>query len=296
MEKKRFGHILFIPGPSRGRYPHCNSLYIDDAMKALIDAGSDESFMRHLEKNHLVDMLVNSHYHEDHILFNILFPDADLCVHEAERSCYRSIRNMLDYYGLTGTDHEKAWHDILIERFNYREREPALAFRDGDILDFGRTRMEVVHTPGHSPGHCSFYFPEEEVLFLGDLDMTGFGPWYGDRVSDIDETIESVRRLTKIPARVFISAHEAGIIEGDLSGPAETYLAVIDQREERLMGCLGHPQTLDEIAARWLMYGRPREPKYLFEFAERALVKKHLERLEKKKAVKKRQDGRYVPA
>lgn len=291
--KKRFGSIIFVPGPANGRYPFCNSLYIDDSKKVLIDAGSDEHFLRSLEGDHPIDMLINSHYHEDHIMFNFLFPQADLCVHEAEVPCYQSIRNMLDYYGLIGTEHEKVWHDIILSTFHYREREPNLTFRDGDVLSFGRTRMVVIHTPGHSSGHCSFYFPEEEVLYLGDLDMTAFGPWYGDRVSDIDDTIESVRRLMKIPARAYISAHEAGIIEGDLTGPAETYLAVIDEREKKLMTFLEKPRTLGEITDQWMIYKKPREPKYLFEFAERALIKKHLERLERKKKVK-RNKGRYL--
>jgi len=293
--QKRFGRIVFVPGPSNGRYPFCNSLYIDDSRGVLIDAGSDEAFLGALKEAHKIDMIINSHYHEDHILFNYLFPGADLGVHDAEVPCYRSIRHFLDFYGLAGTEYEQAWHDILIDRFNYREREPGLTFRDGDILDFGRTRMVVVHTPGHSPGHCSFYFPEEGMLFLGDLDMTGFGPWYGDRVSDIDDTIASVHRLMQIPARIFISAHETGIIEGDLSGAAEAYLAVIHERERKLLACLDRPRTLDEIAGRWIMYKRPREPKYLFEFAERALVRKHLERLEKKKTVTRVED-RYVLA
>lgn len=293
--KKRFGNIIFVPGPSNGRYPYCNSIYIDDSRRAVIDAGSDEHFLRGLKETQQVDMLINSHYHEDHIMFNFLFPHADLCVHKVEVPCYQSIWNLLDYYGLIGTEHEQTWHDIIINTFHYRERTPAMVFQDGDVLHFGRTRMVVVHTPGHSPGHCSFYFPEEGVLYLGDLDMTGFGPWYGDRVSDIDDTIASVHRLMKIPARTFISAHEAGIVEGDLSEVAEAYLAVIDERERKLLAYLDQPRTLDEIVSQWLIYKRPREPKYLFEFAERALVKKHLERLEKKKTVT-RDEGRYTLA
>jgi hydroxyacylglutathione hydrolase len=293
--KERFGRIVYIPGPSNGRYPFCNSLYIDDSRRTIIDAGSDEAFLGSLKEAHQVDMILNSHYHEDHIMFNYFFSQADLGVHEAEVPCYQSIRHLLDYYGLLGTKYEQAWRDILIHTFHYRERNPTVTFQDGDVFHFGRTWMVVVHTPGHSPGHCSFYFPDEGVLFLGDMDMTAFGPWYGDRVSDIDDTIASVHRLMKIPARIFISAHEAGIIEGDLSDKAEAYLAVIDEREKKLLTCLERPKTLDEIAGQWIMYKRPREPKYLFEFAERALVKKHLERLEKNRKVTRVED-RYALA
>ena len=43
---------------------------------------------------------------------------------------------------------------------------------DGDVLDVpGRPR--VVHTPGHTPGMCSFHFESRRALFVGDL----LGTW-----------------------------------------------------------------------------------------------------------------------
>jgi choline kinase len=42
---------------------------------------------------------------------------------------------------------------------------------------------------------------------------------------------------------------------------------------------LDEPRTLEDIVGAWITYGRPREPKAFFEFGERALMKKHLERL-----------------
>jgi len=240
-----------------------------------------------------VDRVINSHYHEDHTSCNFLFPDAALYVHKAEALCYQSMQHFLDCYGLLGTEYEQVWRNIFINDFHYREREPAVGFQDGDRILFGKTTLEVIHTPGHSSGHCSFYFPEEGLVFLGDLDMTRFGPWYGDRVSDIDETIESIRRLQRLPARVFVSAHEAGIIEGDLNSAAEAYLAVIEERERNLVRYLAEPRTLDEIVCQWMIYKKPREPRHFFDFCERALTKKHLERLERKKRLKKDGD-KYV--
>jgi len=38
---------------------------------------------------------------------------------------------------------------------------------------------------------------------------------------------------------------------------------------------------MDEIVGAWIVYGRPREPEAFFEFGERAIMKKHLERLKK---------------
>lgn len=50
-------------------------------------------------------------------------------------------------------------------------RPPKLArpilFSDSDELDVPG-RLRVVHTPGHSPGHCVLHAPEEGALFTGD--------------------------------------------------------------------------------------------------------------------------------
>ena len=39
---------------------------------------------------------------------------------------------------------------------------------DGDIISFGNHRLQVLHTPGHSPGGVCFYCEEEKTIFTGD--------------------------------------------------------------------------------------------------------------------------------
>jgi hydroxyacylglutathione hydrolase len=288
---ERFGRITFIPGPRDGRYPACNSLFIDDEIKAVIDPGSDEQALLGISCLR-PGIVINSHYHEDHRTYLDFFPDSDLLVHGAELPCYLSLNSFLDYYGLLGSRHEQAWRELAVNQFNYRERYPDREISEGDLIEFGATELRVIHTPGHSPGHCCFHFPGEGVLFLGDLDMTGFGPWYGDRVSDIDQTVESVRRVLEIDAQVFISCH-APVMRGDISALAEAYIGVIDTREERIRQYLARPRTLDEIVGQWICYGKCREPDYFFEFGERSLIKKHLERLEKHGLAERTDDGRF---
>jgi len=192
------------------------------------------------------------------------------------------------------TKMKDTWRNLLVNHFNFRERIPDLEFKDGDLLNFGDTTVEVVHTPGHTIGHSSFFFPDEEALFLGDLDLTAFGPWYGDRVSDIDQTIDSLHKLLMIPAKIFITSHEAGIIEGDITELAEKYLAIINQREDTLLNFLEKSRSLDEIVNQWIIYRKPREPKDFFEFGERGMIKKHLDRLTKNGIVSIENDRYYL--
>ncbi len=290
---REFGRITFIPGENGSRYPHCNALFLDDERKAVIDPGCGEALMRDLVERHRIDVVVNSHCHEDHGVFNYLFEKSDLWVHETEAHCYRSYDAFMQYFGLKGSPHEKEWHDLFAGRCNFRERNPAVVFKDGDILDFGRTKARVVHTPGHSLGHCSFYFPDDGVLFLADLDLTAFGPWYGDRLSDIEQTRSSMKRLLSLPAEVYITSHEIGVVEGDITGLAEEYLGVIDQRERKLIAFLGQPRTLEEIVNRWIIYGKERKPRFFFEYGEASMMRKHLERLVREGRIREK-DGHFV--
>lgn len=292
MERRRFGNIVFVPGLNKGRYPFCHSLFIDDRIKAVIDAASDENALKELREDPGVDVIVNSHYHEDHLMYNYLFPDAELWVPEKEAGAFKSADVFLESYGMPSEEFKENWRKILHGQFNYVEREPARLFKDGDVLDFGETKAEVVHTPGHTWGHSSFFFPEEEILFLADIDLTKFGPWYGDEVSDIDDFIASVERVKEYPAKIYITGHEHGIIEGSIDELCDPYLAVIEEREGKLRDLLSEPRTMDEIVDAHIVYKKPREPKEFYYFGELGTMKKHIERMLKRGEVKE-QDGRY---
>ncbi len=294
METQRYGNLVFIEGPKGGRYPFCNTVLIDDERRALIDPGAGYEKLLAIKEERPIDMVINSHYHEDHISMNYLFPEADLYVPRDEAPCFTSIETFLAFYGLVDPEYRNYWTRLLRERFNYREREPAGELLDGMTIDFGNTVMEVIHTPGHTIGHSSFYFPREGILFLGDLDLTPFGPWYGDRVSDIDQTISSLHRLLEIDAAVYITCHEAGVIEGDITSLARRYLDIIEQREAALIEFLEKPRSMEEIVDRWIIYRKPREPKAFFEFGERGMMTKHLERLAARDVVGIRDSSYYL--
>ncbi len=292
MEQRRFGRLVFIPGANGGRYPYCHSLFIDDRVKAVIDPASDKDALVRIKDGSGVDAIINSHYHEDHLMYNYLFPDAELWVPEKEAKAFTSADTFLDYYGMPTKEYKDNWLKILRGQFNFVEREPTRLFKDGDILDFGETKAEVVHTPGHTWGHSCFFFPDEEVMFLADIDLTRFGPWYGDLVSSIDDFIASVQRVKVYPAKIFITGHEHGIIEGSIDSYCESYLAVIDERENRLRELLREPRTMEDIANAHIVYKKPREPKEFFYFGEWAIMGKHLERMMEKGEVVE-EDGRY---
>jgi glyoxylase-like metal-dependent hydrolase (beta-lactamase superfamily II) len=92
--------------------------------------------------------------------------------------------------------------------------EGAETFEDGDVLNVpGRPR--VVHTPGHTPGHCVFLFEGQRALFVGDALCTlnlvtgSTGPQLmhsGQNQSD-DGARESLKQLEDLEADVLLPGH-----------------------------------------------------------------------------------------
>jgi len=154
----------------------------------------------------------------------------------------------------------------------------------------------VIHTPGHTPGHLCFFFRQPAVLFLGDYDLTPFGPWYGDRDSSIPETIASIERLRQIAARTWLTSHETGVFTAPPDDLWDDYLAVIGQREAKLGRFLTAPRRLEEIIDQWIVYRKAREPLDFFRFAEAAIIRKHLERMRQVGIVRAEKDRFYIMA
>jgi len=299
MEQKMFdfeaGKIRFIRG---GKYPTCHSVFIDDEIRAVIDPACDEGKLLAIHRQRPIQVIINSHCHEDHFLLNSRFPDADLWVPGLEADGFRSMDAFLDQFYESGDVDEKAkaaWDEFFAEVVRYNPREPDRLLGEGDLLIFGQTQVQVLHTPGHSPGHLSFYFPEEKVLYLADLDLVKFGPYYGDKGSSIDDTIASLRRMAEIDADTYLVAHgREGVLDGDPIH-IRRYLDVIYTREERLLALLATgPQSLDEIVAEGIIYGGRSLSDGAWELAlsERIMMSKHLERLEQQGVIRQ-EDGNY---
>lgn len=79
---------------------------------------------------------------------------------------------------------------------------------DGDEIDLGGRTLRVLHTPGHSPGHCCFYEAARRALYSGDLIYAGrldvFYP-----TTDPTAYLRSVRRIRTLAVeRLFPGHHD----------------------------------------------------------------------------------------
>lgn len=83
--------------------------------------------------------------------------------------------------------------------FKIPPRVPDGYVEDGQKLKVGNLELEVIHTPGHSPGHVMYHFPREKVLISGDLIIMGAVGRTDLPDSDPAALDRSIRRVMRLP-------------------------------------------------------------------------------------------------
>lgn len=118
-------------------------------------------------------MAVTTHVHWDHIGGHRYFNN--IAVHEAEEKWLSSVFPLpLQAVKDNLTRVPCAFPpDFAIDNYQIFRGTPQRILHDGDRLDLGGRTLLVIHTPGHSPGHCCYYEPERKYLYSGDLIYQG---------------------------------------------------------------------------------------------------------------------------
>ncbi|MBR2384549.1 MAG: MBL fold metallo-hydrolase, partial [Clostridia bacterium] len=93
-----------------------------------------------------------------------------------------------------------------IESYQVFQGMPSFTMRDGDIIELGNRRLQVLHTPGHSPGHCCFYEKERGYLYSGDLIYSGCLDAFYPSTNPI-EFMNSVDKIRKLDIQKICPSH-----------------------------------------------------------------------------------------
>lgn len=77
---------------------------------------------------------------------------------------------------------------------------------DGDVLEVGGLKLEVIHLPGHCPGHIGLWNPHSGTLYAGDLlhYPTPLGPF---PIGDAKAHSNSIQRCLDIKPQVLLEGH-----------------------------------------------------------------------------------------
>lgn len=103
-------------------------------------------------------------------------------------------------------------HGVEAERFQRLKDYFVVELKDGDTVPLGEVRLEVIHTPGHTPGGVSFYHEPTKRLITGDCLFVGYCGRADFAESDPDALWRSLQRLAELPDdTVIYPGHNYGV-------------------------------------------------------------------------------------
>ena len=276
----RLGAVSVYLGEKSGKYPDGNQIVVRGA-----DAIA--AFDTPLVANRLgaelldADLVILGHVHEDHMAGLHRLMRAPVHVHEADVDAARSWDGMARHYGyrpriLPGM------RKMIEEKFHWVPRPDARPYRDGASWDLGGgVRVTALHMPGHTSGHCMLLAEPDGVAFIGDIDLSSFGPYYGDATSSLAEFRRTLRAVKEVPARTWVTSHHKGVVAERAAFLAllEAFAARLDARERAITEFLRQrPATLDELVEHRFVYPKHLDDLY-YEDAERRTIEQHLAEL-----------------
>ena len=190
---KRIGDIVVI----RLSELDSNIYIIGDTM---IDSGTGFNFTRLYSALKIlklgvkdVNHIINTHGHFDHIGGNGYFVDARISIHEKEASIVEN------------GDLELSYADYYDGKLVPKEVHTRL--KEGDIVQVGSMSLEVLHTPGHTPGSICLYDSNSQILFTGDT-MFSDGIGRTDMPGGNDEELKkSLDRLASLKVKKLFPGH-----------------------------------------------------------------------------------------
>lgn len=290
---RRYGNVTVLVGAQEGRYPDGNTLVVRGGSQTLLFDPSLSIFEQGPSAAAGIDAVVLSHVHEDHIPGLVHFTDRPVFVHHEDHPALASMEGLLRAYGYD--DIVEEWRRELLEDFHVSFRPDATAYDDGATWDLGvGVRVTAVHLPGHTSGHCGLLVEPDGFFYVADIELTGFGPFYGDATSDLERFEASLARCRDIEARWYGTFHHKGVVEGSgtFRRELDAFAAVIERREQELLAELATPRTLDELAHHRFLYRPHVELNFLFA-VERRSAALHVAKLLRQGRVQEVEPGRY---
>jgi len=176
-----------------------NVYLILDETPALIDTGMDPlPTLRNIKKYidpEDIGLIILTHAHHDHsggLLKMKEATGAKVLIHEEEA-------------GFLGDD-------MATVAYLFGQSSPEIkvdgTLNEGDVIALGEWKLEVLHTPGHSPGCISLYERNAKVLFSGDTVFPQGNIGRTDLFAGCSEDlIRSIERLTELEVDVLYPGH-----------------------------------------------------------------------------------------
>jgi glyoxylase-like metal-dependent hydrolase (beta-lactamase superfamily II) len=241
----------------------------------LVDTGlqtqeSREALARGLDESgialHRVTRILITHIHPDHFGLAGELRErsgAELVIHRLEVSLMepryaraedlvQDVARWLHVNGVPETEAEFLKSASMAAREFVSVVEPDSLLEGAERLALDGADLQVVWTPGHSPGHCCFFLPSKRLLLSGDHLLPKISPNIGlhpqSGADPLGDYLSALDRVARLDVDLVLPAH------GDPFGDHTGRIAVIKQHhEERKLAILElatSPQTGWELASK----------------------------------------------
>ena len=138
-------------------------LYDETKECIIIDPGCYEKFEQEKLTTFIVKQelkpvrLLNTHCHLDHVFGNKFIANLyglELEMNELDLPILQNAPVAAQLYGIPNVD---------------TSPEPAKFLNEGDVVEFGNSKLDILFIPGHSPGHIVFYNNDQKFVIGGDV-------------------------------------------------------------------------------------------------------------------------------
>ena len=155
----------------------------DDDEVIIIDPGEDAAEVLEMAGDREILAVICTHGHASHVAAALevaAHDEAPVALHRADRLQWRAV---------------------------HPDADPEIEMADGGRFDVADVRLEVIHTPGHTPGSVSLYCADLEVVFTGDALLAsgpapheGKFPDFPGQLTAIGERLLGLPRQTRVLA------------------------------------------------------------------------------------------------
>ncbi|UBM61009.1 MBL fold metallo-hydrolase [Marinilongibacter aquaticus] len=136
-------------------------LYDEGGQAVVIDPGclfqeEKEELGQYIKEQKLtLKAVLQTHTHLDHVFGSQYIKrnfKVPMWMHKADLPILEDVEKRCEMYGIPG----------------YEPVEPDAFLEEGDVLEIGEIRLEVIFVPGHAPGHIAFVNRAEKYIIGGD--------------------------------------------------------------------------------------------------------------------------------
>ncbi len=213
-----------------GRALYWTGVYFLDGL--LVDSGPPNLAreVRRLCRELPVRQCATTHHHEDH---------------SGNHALLRALLGITPLAHRLGVERiaQPETEPQLYRRMCWGVPGPAQAEAAGEWLETSKFRLQVIHTPGHAEDHVSFYLPDRQWLFSGDLYLASRLK-YLRADEDIYAMLDSLRRVIALEPKVLFCQHRGRIENATAAlGQKLDFLVELGERIHDL-----HHKGLEEAA------------------------------------------------